>query len=183
MPQRDQSRSVSDQPLTLVAHQAMSLPRRGINVGLIAEHLAAAALAARGYEVTYPAPAEAPYDLTMCRVTADGRERSQTVQVKWVGASRNWLRLQRGRRKYPDNKRYEVGDFDLLAVVRSDGLYLIPFAAIEGRIAITITSREWEQYRVPLAIEQMELLADARRAALATNDEACSDKDVTTEAA
>lgn len=183
MPQRDQSRSVSDQPLALVAHQALSLPSRGINVGLIAEHLAAAALAALGYEVTYPAPAEAPYDLTVCRVTAAGRERSQTVQVKWVGSSRNGLRLQRGRRKAPDNKRYAPGDFDLLAVVRRDRVYLIPFTALEGRVTITVTSHEWEQYRLPLAIEQMELLADARRTALVTNDEACSDNGVTTEAA
>jgi hypothetical protein len=135
-----------------------------INIGLVAEHLAVAALSALGYEVTYPAPAGAPYDLTMCRVTNGVRARSETVQVKWIGESRNGLRLQRGRRKFPDNKAYQPGDFDYLAVIRSDALYLIPFSALNKRVTITITSSEWTPYRLPIAAESIETQAAMRRA-------------------
>lgn len=168
MPQRDQSNSRRRSQSTHFRPPLSLTPTRGIDVGLVAEHLAAATLAAHGFEVCYSAPAGAPYDLTVCRFSAEGRQRSETVQIKWVGATRSTLLLQRGRRKYPDNQRYVRGDFDLLAVVRPGVMFLIPFEALGNRQSITITSPEWKSFRLPLATEQMERVARARRDACAS---------------
>lgn len=170
MPKRDQSSSRRRRQPSNFRPPISHVPARGVDVGLVAEHLAAATLTAHGFEVTYSAPAGAPYDLSVCRFTAEGRQRSETVQVKLVGESRPTLLLQRGRKKFPDNRPYVRGDFDMLAVIRPDCMLLIPFAALEGRTSISINAAEWKPFRLPLAVEQMERIARARREARETGN-------------
>lgn len=104
----------------------------------------------QGHQVLIPLGDRQKYDLVI-----DNGSRLQKVQCKYTsskeqsGAFTAQLRVMGGNQSYQKVHRYELGDFDLLFVMTSDGsLYEVPAeVALKNRSTITL-GEKYEDYRV-----------------------------------
>lgn len=111
--------------------------------GSAAEHVVAAFFLRKGYDVLWPAAEGGKYDLMVHKTGYFLK-----VQVKKATRSRGRLRVKCTPNGGRNRLIYRAGDFDILAAVDRQRIWLIPYRSIARRGTLpldTEATNEWLQ--------------------------------------